>query len=136
MIQFLAALLALGFGFGLAFWISGNMLNKSNNIGDSRGDGATYNAETEFTSRCDRMERSASVTYLNLNASKREDSTAQMNQEPVRRLTEEERKQRAIEQKKKNVPKGAFVSKNTSGYSSTAYKKPDWESRADQGRYR
>ena len=44
MAEFLAGLLALGFGFGLAFWICGNMLNKSNNIGDSRGDGKTYNA--------------------------------------------------------------------------------------------
>ena len=135
MIEFLAALLALGFGLGLAFWISGNMLNKSNNIGDSRGDGATYHAETIFTSRCDRMEKSASMTYFNLNASRREDSTAQINQEPVRRLTEEERKNRAVEQKKKNVPKGAFVSKNTDGYSSEKYQIPDWESRADQERY-
>lgn len=135
MIEFLAALLALGFGFGIAFWYCGSKLDKSNNIGDSRGDGATYHAETKFTSRCDRMEKSASMTYFNLNASKREDSTTQINQEPVRRLTEEERKNRAVEQKKKNVPKGAFVSKNTDGYSSEKYQVPDWESRADEENY-
>ncbi|MBR2549668.1 MAG: hypothetical protein IKE92_06605 [Clostridiales bacterium] len=131
MLEFLAALLAIGFGFGLAFWICGNTLNKSNNIGDSRGNGATYNAVTKFTSTCNSMEKSAATSFFNSYASKREDPTAQKNYEPVRRLTEEERKQHAIEQKKKNAPKGAFVSKNTGGYSSEAYKKPDWESRAD-----
>lgn len=132
MAEFLAGLLALGFGFGLAFWICGNKLDKSNNIGDSRGDGATYHADIKFTSTCDRMEKSASKAYFNLNATTKEDSTAKMNQEPVRRLTEEERKERAAEQKKKNVPKGAFVSKNTDGYSSATYQIPDWESRADR----
>ena len=132
MAEFLAGLLALGFGFGLAFWICGNMLNKSNNIGDSRGNGATYNAVTKFNSTCNGMEKSAASSFFNSHASKREDPTAQNNDEPVRRLTEEERKQHAIEQKKKNVPKGAFVSKNTDGYSSATYNKPDWESRADK----
>ena len=37
--------------------------------------------------------------------------------------------------KKKNVPKGAFVSNNTNGYSSGAYNVPTWESRADEDRY-
>ena len=132
MAEFLAGLLALGFGFGLALHICGGKLNKSNNIGDSRGDGATYHAETKFTSTCNSMEKSAATSFFNSYASKREDPTAQKNYEPVRRLTEEERKQHAIEQKKKNAPKGAFVSKNTNGYSSAAYKKPDWESRADR----
>ena len=131
MAEFLAALLALGFGFGLALHICGGKLNKSNNIGDSRGDGATYHAETKFTSTCNGMEKSAATSFFNSYASKREDPTAKNNFEPVRKLTEEERKQHAIEQKKKNVPKGAFVSKNTNGYSSAAYNKPNWESRAD-----
>ena len=135
MAEFLAALLALGFGFGLALHICGGKLNKSNNIGDNRGDGATYHAETKFTSTSDRMSKSAGMAYLNLHASKREDSTAQNNYEPVRRLTEEERKEHAEELKKKNVPKGAFVSKNTDGYSSGTYQVPSWESRADQDRY-
>ncbi len=132
MAEILAGLLALGFGVGLALHICGSKLNKSNNIGDSRGDGATYHAETKFTATSNQMEKSASQAFFNLHASKWEDPTAKLNQEPVRRLTEEERKQHAIEQKKKNVPKGAFVSKNTNGYSSATYNKPDWESRADK----
>ena len=131
MAEFFAALLALGFGVGLALHICGGKLDKSNNIGDSRGDGATYHAETKFTSTCNGMEKSASQAFFSSYASKREDPTAKDNFEPVRRLTEEERKQHALDQKKKNVPKGAFVSKNTNGYSSAAYNKPDWESRAD-----
>ena len=51
MINFFAGLFALAFGFGLAFWICGNKLDKSNNIGDSRGGSKTYQAETTFYSQ-------------------------------------------------------------------------------------
>ncbi len=131
MIDFFAGLFALAFGFGLAFWICGGMLNKSNNIGDSRGDGAAYKAETAFTSKCNRMDRSASTVYVQQNAIKNDDTNGPADQDQVRRLTEEERRKKAREEKKANVPKGAFVSKNTS--SSDKYDIPDWEKRAERG---
>ena len=136
MINFFAGLFALAFGFGLAFWICGTELDKSNNIGDSRGDGAAYKAEATFTSKCDRMEQSAYRTFVQQNII---DNVATNRwwlhyqlcsavQEQVRRLTEEERRKKAEAEKKSNVPKGAFVSKNTSAASDT-YDMPDWEKR-------
>ena len=131
-IIFFSCLLALGFGFGLAFWICGSMLDRSNNIGDSRGDGATYNAETTFTSRNNRMDRSASKEYFKQSAVWKGDTKGPAGYEQVRRLTEEERQKKAAEEKKANVPKGAFVSQNTSASpSSDKYDKPDWEKRAE-----
>lgn len=129
--EFFAGILALGFGFGLACWICGNMLNSSNNIGDSRGDGKTYNAKMTLTSTCNNMDESASKAYYNANARKHYDPNAPSDNAEVRRLTEEERRKKAIEDKKARVPKGAFVSKNTSGYSSVTYERPDWEKRSE-----
>ena len=57
MINFFAGLFALAFGFGLAFWICGNKLNKSNNIGDSRGGVSDYKAYVSFTARKDRLNK-------------------------------------------------------------------------------
>lgn len=131
MLEFLAALLAIGFGFGLAFWICGNMLNKSNNIGDSRGGSKTYQAETTFTSKCNRMEKTAYRTYVQQNLFKYDDTGDPSGQAQVRRLTEEERRKKAAEEKKANIPKGAFVSKNTSA-DSGQYDRPDWEKRAER----
>lgn len=128
MINFFAGLFALAFGFGLAFWICGTELDKSNNIGDSRGDGAAYKAEATFTSKCDRMEQSAYRTFVQQNIIDNVATNGPAGQEQVRRLTEEERRKKAESEKKSNVPKGAFVSKNTSAASDT-YDMPDWEKR-------
>lgn len=128
MINFFAGLFALAFGFGLAFWICGTELDKSNNIGDSRGDGAAYKAEATFTSKCDRMEQSAYRTFVQQNIIDNVATNGPAGQEQVRRLTEEERRKKAETEKKSNVPKGAFVSKNTSAASDT-YDMPDWEKR-------
>ena len=46
-------------------------------------------------------------------------------------LTEEERRKKAAEEKKASIPKGAFVSKNTSA-DSGQYDRPDWEKRAER----
>ena len=135
MIEFLAGLFALGFGVGLACWICGTMLDESNNIGDSRGNSATYKAETTFTSKCNRMDRSSSREYLRQNVTKKEDPNGPDDQAQVRRLTEEERKQKAKDDKKANVPKGAFVSKNTDGYTSSKDDEPEWVKRADRGQW-
>lgn len=128
MINFFAGLFALAFGFGLAFWICGTELDKSNNIGDSRGDGAAYKAEATFTSKCDRMQQSAYRTFVQQNIIDNVATKGPAGQEQVRRLTEEERRKKAEAEKKSNVPKGAFVSKNTSAASDT-YDMPDWEKR-------
>ena len=130
-INFLAGLLALGFGFGLAFWICGTKLDKSNNIGDSRGDGKTYHADTTFTAKCNRMDRAWSREYLAQHADLKDVAGGPAGQEQVRRLTEEERRKKAASEKKTNVPKGAFVSKNTSA-SSDKYDTPEWEKRVER----
>lgn len=130
-IDLLAGLLALAFGFGLAFWICGTKLDKSNNIGDSRGDSKTYKAEATFTAKCNRMDRSWSREYLYQHATKNEDTGGPADQDQVRSLTEEERRQKAATEKKTNVPKGAFVSKNTSA-TSDKYDTPEWERRVER----
>ena len=129
--ELFAGIFALGLGFGLACWICGNMLNSSNNIGDSRGDGKTYNAKLTITSFCNNMDKSASTAYYNANARKYYDPNAPSDNAEVRRLTDKERKKKAVDDKKARVPKGAFVSKNTGGYSASSYERPDWEKRAE-----
>lgn len=131
MINFIAGLLALGFGLGLAFWICGTKLDKSNNIGDSRGDGKTYNADTTFTAKCNRMDRAWSREYLAQHATRQDDTGGPAGQDQVRRLTEDERRKKAVSEKKTNVPKGAFVSKNTSALSER-YEPPEWEKRVER----
>jgi hypothetical protein len=129
MINFFAGLFALAFGIGLALWICGSMLDKSNNIGDSRGDSKTYNAEATFTSKCNRMEKTECTTYVQHNLITN-DTNGPSGTEQVRRLTEEERRKKAEAEKKANIPKGAFVSKNTSA--EDKYDVPDWEKRAER----
>ncbi len=132
MINFFAGIFALAFGIGLSLWICGSKLDKSNNIGDSRGDGETYKAEAVFTSKCNRMEKSAYRTYVQHNLIKYDDSNDPADKDQVRRLTEEERRKKAEAENKANIPRGAFVSKNTSA--SDKYDIPEWEKRADDGR--
>ena len=105
MINFFAGLFALAFGFGLAFWICGTELDKSNNIGDSRGDGASYKAEATFTSKCDRMEQSAYRTFVQQNIIDNVATNGPAGQEQVRRLTEEERRKKAEAEKSPMSPK-------------------------------
>ena len=131
MINFLAGLLALGFGLGLALWICGTKLDRSNNIGDSRGDGKTYHADTTFTAKCNRMDRAWSREYLAQHADRQADTGGPSGQDQVRRLTEDERRKKSVSEKKTNVPKGAFVSKNTSALSER-YETPEWEKRVER----
>lgn len=132
MIEFFAGVLALGFGFGLALLICGSMLNNSNNLGDSRGDSQTYHAEAKFTSTCDKMDKSAAEAFFNVNCIKRSAPDEKTMNAPVRRLTDEEREKKAGDDKKARVPKGAFVSKNTSGYGAYPFHAEEWEKRADR----
>jgi hypothetical protein len=74
------------------------------------------------------MEQSAYRTFVQQNIIDNVATNGPAGQEQVRRLTEEERREKAEAEKKSNVPKGAFVSKNTSAASDT-YDMPDWEKR-------
>lgn len=124
MINILAGLLALGLGFGIACRICGYMLDRSNNIGDSRGDARDYKSKITLTSVSDNMDRPASLIYYDETIVKSRVPNAPADQVLVKRMTEEERQ-------KSMVPRGAFVSKNTIGDSPGANQIPDWEKRLE-----
>jgi len=129
MIEFFAGLLALGFGFGLACWICGKALNKSNNLGDSHANSSAYNVDTTFTHSCNNMSRSEGLAFFDMYAYKYNVSDAVDEKEKVRRMTDEERK------KNRKAPTGAFVSRNTDGYTAGRDEEPDWVKRADRGQW-
>ena len=91
MINLMAFLFAIGLGFGLAFWICGTILDKSNNIGDSVGSSAEYRAFVTFTTRRDRMSGSERDSFCRLYGKNLEDPYLQPGgNEKVRRLSEQE----------------------------------------------
>lgn len=91
MIDFMALLFALGLGFGLSCWIFGTILDKSNNIGDSRGGKNEYGAYIVYTDKKDRLSKDDRQSYCYRNAIKiDEPGSAPAGNEKVRRLTEEE----------------------------------------------
>ena len=94
MVEFVSFLFAIGVGFGLSCWIFGTLLNKSNNIGDSRGANYEYNTNVNFTSRIDSMSKSESANYIHYHAVKFDDSGDPKGTDLVRRLTDEEREAR------------------------------------------
>ena len=94
MIDFMSLLFALGLGFGLSCWIFGTILDKSNNIGDSRGDKNQYGAYIVYTDKKDRLSKDDRQSYVYRNAIKiDEPGSAPAGSEKVRRLTEEELEQ-------------------------------------------
>ena len=102
-------ILALGVGFGLSCWIFGTLLDKSNNIGDYRGDRGDYNAYPKFESRRDGMNRSEYSSYIYMNAKRIDTDMAPSGTELVRKLTPEERKF----YNSSKVPKGEFSSEKS-----------------------
>lgn len=91
MIDFMALLFALGLGFGLSCWIFGTILEKSNNIGDSRGDKNQYGAFVVYTDQKDRLSKDERQSYVYRNSIRIDDpGSAPSGSEKVRRLTEEE----------------------------------------------
>ena len=91
MINVISFLFAIGVGFGLSFWICGSILEKSNNIGDSKGDRADYQAYVNFTSREDRISNSERQTYSSKHSQPIEGATqGPSGSERVRRLSDEE----------------------------------------------
>ena len=106
MIEFFAGLLALGFGFGLACWICGKALNKSNNLGDSHANSSAYNVDTTFTHSCNNMSKSEGLAFFDLYAYKYNISDAVDEKEEVR-----------------------------NGYTAVRDEEPDWVKRADRGQW-
>ena len=92
MVNLLAFLFASGVGFGLAFWIFGTILDKSNNIGDSHGSNLDYKAYVHFSARKDRMSNSERDTFTKWYARPLDDTAAPKGNERVRRLSDEELK--------------------------------------------
>lgn len=91
MVDFLALLFASGLGFGLSCWIFGTILEKSNNIGDSRGDKNQYGAFVVYTDQKDRLSKDERQSYVYRNSIRIDDPAGgPSGSEKVRRLTEEE----------------------------------------------
>lgn len=131
MLELVSFLFAIGVGFGTSCWIFGTLLNKSNNIGDSKGAKYEYNTNVNITSRSDRMSKSESETYIHYHAVKFDDSYEPKGTDLVRKLTDEERE----EYKKmasQTPPKGLYVSEksriNTS-LADTEAEFEEWEKR-------
>lgn len=107
MADVISFLFAIGVGFGLSCWIFGTLLDKSNNIGDSRGNKYEYRAFVNFTARRDKMSDSERNSFCSMYAENiGSGSAGPSGAERVRRLTPEE----LAEYRKKNVPRGAYQS--------------------------
>jgi len=106
-IDITALLFAIGVGFGVSCWLFGTLLDKSNNLGDSRGNKYEYHAFVNFTSRRDKMNKSDRESFCTIHAENLDAGmAAPKGSEKVRRLTPEE----LAEYRKKNVPRGAYQS--------------------------
>ena len=65
MIEMISFLFAIGVGFGLSCLIFGSMLDKSNNIGDSRGSANDYKAYIHYTARKDCLNKEDKTSFCN-----------------------------------------------------------------------
>lgn len=90
MVNLLSFLFASGVGFGLACWILGTVLDKSNNIGDSHGSKLDYKAYVHFTASKDRLSKTDRDSFCRLYARPLEATAGPRGTERVRRLSEEE----------------------------------------------
>ena len=91
MINVMAFLFATGLGFGLSCWIFGTILDKSNNIGDSRGKNTDYKAYVTFTARKDKLSNAERDGFSARYAERIDSPSAgPSGSEFVRRLTDEE----------------------------------------------
>ena len=109
MLDFVSFLFAIGVGFGLSFWIFGTLLDKSNNIGDSKGAKYEYDTEINITSRTDKMSKSESESYIHYHAVIYDDDGQPKGTDLARRLSKEELEEY---KKKETAPRGAYVSKD------------------------
>ena len=107
MIDFISLIFALGVGFGFSCWLFGTLLDKSNNLGDRRGNKYEYHAFVNFTARRDKMNKSERESFSSMYADNLDIGyKAPKGSEQVRRLTPEE----LAKYKKSNVPRGAYQS--------------------------
>ena len=91
MIDFISFLFAIGVGFGLSFFIYGTLLDKSNNIGDSKGDKNAYSAHVNFTMKKDRLSGSEKNSFSTAYSKRIDNLVASPNgSELVRRLSDKE----------------------------------------------
>ena len=109
MINLVSFLFAIGVGFGLSFWLFGTLLDKSNNIGDSKGAQCEYDTEIQITSRTDKMSKSESESYIHYHAVIYDDDGQPKGTDLARRLSKEELEEY---KKKETAPRGAYVSKD------------------------
>ena len=90
MLDLVSFLFAIGVGFGLSFWVFGTLLDKSNNIGDSKGAQYEYDTEIQITSRTDKMSKSESESYIHYHAVIYDDDGQPKGTDLARRLSKEE----------------------------------------------
>lgn len=109
MLDLVSFLFAIGVGFGLSFWVFGTLLDKSNNIGDSKGAQYEYDTEIQITSRTDKMSKSESDSYIHYHAVIYDDDGQPKGTDLARRLSKEELEEY---KKKETAPRGAYVSKD------------------------
>ena len=84
-------LFALGLGLGVTFFVLGTVLEKSNNIGDSRGTSDDYKAFIHFTTRKDEISYEEKKTFSSEYAVKVYDPSSEPDSgDTVRRLSDEE----------------------------------------------
>ena len=89
--SFLALLLAIGLGFGVACWACGTLLDKSNNIGDSVGSKGVYGAFVNFTAKKDRLNKADRSNFCRMYGQYIEGENAvPASSERVHRMTREE----------------------------------------------
>jgi len=108
MINIIAWIFASGVGFGLSCWIFGTLLDKSNNMGDFKGDNRDYDAYVNFKVRRDRMDKSEMSSFIYMNGQRIDQGKAPKGEDLVRRLTPEE-----LKEYKKTVPTGDFSSEKS-----------------------
>ena len=65
-IDFVSLLFASGVGFGLSCWIFGSVLDKSNNLGDYKGESFDYSASARFDIRRDKMSKDESSSFAHM----------------------------------------------------------------------
>lgn len=89
--QIISFLFALALGLGLPLFVLGSILEKSNNIGDSRGTSDDYKAFIHFTTRKDEMSSEQKKTFCADYAIKVYDPASEPDgRDKVRRLSDEE----------------------------------------------
>ena len=110
-INILSFLFASGLGFGLSCWIYGTMLDKSNNIGDSKGDSSEYGVMVQYTMKRDDLNSSERSVFSSTYAKRIDNNIGPNGNELVRRLSEEEIKDFKQAQKQAQAQE-----QNNSGY--------------------